>query len=342
MGPLLIALAAVVAAYAYGRQAAHMAEKGLDVFGDPLKGFGVLDDSVKGSATKTETTPGTPEHTDKHAEASEDATAELARLRAKNADLIAERDGLLRDRDAASARVADLAEQLRIAIASGDSRAADIQRQLADARASFERKLADANAAKEAVIANANAAAAAADARAQAQAELLPRRGELTAQKNTLVAAMANLAAQIAAKVAERLTLAHGIPDYWTLTGWRITGDDNAGTERADTGGARVVAASSPEGAYIQSGRNQFAAGYPGGDQHADVRLISDDVGRSLARMQDITDELRSLTAQMNIAKAQLDAVSTELNTINAALSGNGGGLTRSASFLSDVLFQRH
>ncbi len=331
MGPLLIALAAVVAAYAYGRQAAHMAEKGL----------GVLDDSVKGSATKTETTPGTPEHTDKHAEASEDATAELARLRAKNADLIAERDGLLRDRDAASARVADLAEQLRIAIASGDSRAADIQAQLATARAEFERKLADANAAKEAVIINAGAAAAAAEARSRAQAELLPRRGELTAQKNTLVAAMANLAAQIAAKVAERLTLAHGIPDYWTLTGWRITGDDNAGTERADTGGARVVLLSSPEGWAVQGDRQQLAAGYPGGNAHADVRLVSDVVWASMARMQDLTDELRQLSAQMNMAKAQLDAVSTELDTINTALSGNSSGIARFAKGIAGA-FQKH
>lgn len=332
MGPLLIALAAVVAAYAYGRQAAHMAEKGLDVFGDP----------VKGSATKTETTPGTPEHTDKHAEASDDAAAELARLRAKNADLVTERDGLLRDRDAASASVAALTEQLRIAIASGDGRAADIQRQLADARASFERKLADANAAKEAVIANANAAAAAADARARAQAELLPRRGELTSQKNALAAAMANLATQIAARVAERLTLAHGIPDYQVLTGWRIAGDDNAGTERADTGGARVLLLSSPEGSAVQGDRQRLAAGYPGGDAHADVRLISDDVSRSLTRLQDLTDELRQLSAQMNTAKSQADTINAELNTINAALSGNGGGLTRSASFLSDMLFQRH
>jgi chromosome segregation ATPase len=332
MGPLLIALAAVVAAYAYGRQAAHMAEKGLDVFGDPFKGL----------AAKAETTPGTPEHSDKHAEASDDATAELVRLRAKNADLVAERDGLLRDRDAASTTVAALNDQLRIAIASGDGRAADIQRQLADARALFERKLADANAAKEAVIANANAAAAAADARARAQAELLPRRGELTAQRSALTAAMANLAAQIAARVAERLTLAHGIPDYQTLTGWRIVGDDNAGTERADTGGIRVVMFSSPEGAVIQGDRQRLAAGFPGGDAHADVRLISDDVSRSLVRLQDLTDELRQLSAQMNTAKLQADAVNTELDRINSVLSGNASGVTRSAAFLSDMLFQRH
>lgn len=336
MGPLLIALAAVAAAYGYGRMAAHMAEKGLDVFGDPLKGTT--------GPTKTETTPGTPEHTDKHAEASDDAAAELARLRAKNADLIAERDGLLRDRDAASANVAALTEQLRIAIASGDGRAADIQRQLADARASFERKLSDANAAKEAVIANANAAAAAADRRAQAQARLLPRRGELTAEKNSLTASIASLASQIAGKAQERLNLAHGIPDYQNLTGWRITGDDNAGTERAETSG-RVVLASSREGAQIALDRVQATAGafsIYGGQQWPDVRLVSDAVWASMARMQDLTDDLRTLVAQKAIADARLAAVNTELDSINVTLSGKSSGVVRSAAFMADMLFQKH